>query len=49
MIPIPKPKPVDQKIPSHQSEEEEKDYLQKILERQAHRLTDAIDRVSSLI
>ena len=47
MIPIPKPKPVDHKIPADQSEKE--DYLQKIHERQAHRLTDAIDRVSSLI
>ena len=43
MIPIPKPKSFERKIPVGQSL---KDYLTEISERQTHILRDAIDRVS---
>ena len=43
MIPIPKPKFFERKIPVGQSL---KDYLTEISERQTHILRDAIDRVS---
>ena len=46
MIPIPKPKVFDRKIPDGQSKE---DYLEEISARQTHSLTDAINRVSSII
>ena len=46
MIPIPKPKAFDRKIPAGQSK---KDYLEEISARQTHSLTDAINRVSSFI
>ena len=43
MIPVPKPKFFERKIPAGQSED---DYFDEICERQAHVLGDAIDRVS---
>ena len=43
MIPIPKPKYFERKIPAGQSKE---DYIDEISERQAHVLENAIDRVS---
>ena len=43
MIPIPKPKFFERKVPAGQSEE---DYFDEIISRQAHVLQDAIDRVS---
>ena len=43
MIPVPKPKFFDQKVPTHQSADE---YFFEITERQTHILQDAIDRVS---
>ena len=43
MIPIPKPKFFERKVPAGQSED---DYFDEIIERQAHILRDAIDRVS---
>ena len=43
MIPIPKPKFFERKVPAGQSEE---DYLDEIVARQAHILRDAVDRVS---
>ena len=43
MIPIPKPKFFERKIPDGQSK---KDYLNEISNRQAHSLRDAINRVS---
>ena len=43
MIPVPKPKFFERKIPVGQSED---DYLDEICARQAHVLEDAIDRVS---
>ena len=43
MIPVPKPKIVDRKIPVGMSEN---DYFNQILSRQTHVLRDAIDRVS---
>ena len=46
MIPIPKPKIFDKKIPAGQSKE---DYSEEITARQTHCLTDAINRVSSFI
>ena len=46
MIPIPKPKFFERKIPDGQSK---KDYLNEISNRQTHSLRDAINRVSSLI
>ena len=46
MIPIPKPKFFERKIPDGQSK---KDYLIEITNRQTHSLRDAINRVSSPI
>ena len=46
MIPIPKPKFFERKIPDGQSK---KDYLIEITKRQSHSLRDAINRVSSPI
>ena len=46
MIPVPKPKFFERKIPAGQSED---DYFDEICERQAHVLGDAIDRVSFFI
>ena len=46
MIPIPKPKFFERKIPDGQSK---KDYLNEITNRQSHSLCDAINRVSSPI
>ena len=43
MIPIPKPKFFEHKVPAGQSED---DYFDEIIARQAHILRDAIDRVS---
>ena len=43
MIPVPKPKFFERKVPSGQSED---DYFDEITARQAHILRDAIDRVS---
>ena len=43
MIPIPKPKFFDRKIPAGQTEDE---YFIEITTRQTHILRDAIDRVS---
>ena len=43
MIPIPKPKYFERKVPTGQSED---DYFDEINARQAHILRDAIDRVS---
>ena len=44
MIPIPKPKFFERKVPSGQSED---DYFDEIIARQTHILRDAINRVSS--
>ena len=44
MIPIPKPKFSDHKVPIGQNEDE---YFAEIADRQTHILRDAIDRVSS--
>ena len=46
MIPIPKPKFFERKIPGGMSNE---DYTQQIQKRQSHSLHDAINRVSTLI
>ena len=46
MIPIPKPKFFERKIPDGQSK---KDYLNEITNRQSHSLCDATNRVSSPI
>ena len=43
MIPIPKPKFFESKVPTGQSED---DYFDEIIAIQAHILRDAIDRVS---
>ena len=43
MIPVPKPKFFDQKVPAHQSADE---HFIDITDRQSHILQDAIDRVS---
>ena len=43
MIPVPKPKFFERKVPVGQSED---DYLDEITARQTHVLEDAIDRVS---
>ena len=43
MIPIPKPKFFERKVPTGQSED---DYFDEIIARQAHILRDAIERVS---
>ena len=43
MIPIPKPKFFERKIPAGQSED---DYFDEITARQTHILRDAVDRVS---
>ena len=43
MIPIPKPKFFERKVPTGQSED---DYFDEIIARQAHILRDAVDRVS---
>ena len=43
MIPVPKPKFFEQKVPAGQSEDE---YFDEICFRQTHVLEDAIDRVS---
>ena len=45
MIPIPKPKFFERKIPDGQSKE---DYLNEIAHRQTHSLRDAINRVSCI-
>ena len=45
MIPIPKPKFFERKVPAGQSEDE---YFDEIVARQTHILRDAIDRVSFL-
>ena len=45
MIPIPKPKFFERKVPTGQSED---DYFDEIIARQTHILRDAIDRVSSI-
>ena len=45
MIPIPKPKFFERKVPAGKSED---DYFDEITARQTHILRDAIDRVSSL-
>ena len=44
MIPVPKPKFFERKVPAGQSED---DYFDEITRRQTHILRDAIDRVSS--
>ena len=44
MIPIPKPKFFERKVPSGQSKD---DYFDEIIARQTHILRDAINRVSS--
>ena len=44
MIPIPKPKFFERKVPSDQLED---DYFDEITARQTHILRDAINRVSS--
>ena len=46
MLPIPKPKFFERKVPAGQSED---DYFDDITARQTHILRDAIDRVSSII
>ena len=43
MIPIPKPKFFERKVPAGQSED---DYFDEITARQTHILRDAVDRVS---
>ena len=43
MIPVPKPKFFERKVPAGQSED---DYFNEIIFRQSHVLRDAIDRVS---
>ena len=43
MVPIPKPKFFERKVPAGQSED---DYFDEIVARQTHILRDAIDRVS---
>ena len=43
MIPVPKPKFFERKVPAGQSEG---DYFNEIVFRQSHVLSDAIDRVS---
>ena len=43
MIPIPKPKFFERKVPSGQSKD---DYFDEIIARQTHILRDAINRVS---
>ena len=43
MIPVPKPKFLERKVPTGQSED---DYFDEISARQTHILRDAIDRVS---
>ena len=45
MIPIPKPKFFERKIPDGQSKN---DYLNEITDRQTHILRDAINRVSCI-
>ena len=45
MIPIPKPKFFERKVPAGKTEDE---YFTEIMTRQTHILRDAIDRVSSL-
>ena len=45
MIPVPKPRFFEHKVPAGQSED---DYFDVITERQTHILRDAIDRVSFL-
>ena len=46
MLPIPKPKFFERKVPTGQSED---DYFDEINARQTHILRDAIDRVSFLV
>ena len=46
MIPIPKPKFFERKVPAGQSED---DYFDEITARQTHILRDAVDRVSLVI
>ena len=46
MIPVPKPKFFERKVPVGQSED---DYFDEIIARQSHVLRDAIDRVSSVV
>ena len=46
MIPVPKPKFFERKIPAGQSED---DYFDEICRRQTHILGDAIDRVSFFV
>ena len=43
MLPIPKPKVFERKVPTGQSKD---DYFDEIVARQTHILRDAIDRVS---
>ena len=43
MIPIPKPKFFERKKPYHVSQD---DYMDEIMHRQSHTLSNAIDRVS---
>ena len=45
MIPLPKPKFFERKVPAGQSEDE---YVYAIINRQAHILRDAVDRVSGI-
>ena len=45
MIPVPKPKFFERKVPPGRSED---DYFDEIIERQTHVLENAIDRVSFL-
>ena len=45
MIPVPKPKFFERKVPVGQSED---DYYDEIIARQSHILQDAIDRVSCI-
>ena len=45
MIPIPKPKFFERKVPSGQSKD---DFFDEIIARQTHILRDAVDRVSFL-
>ena len=46
MIPIPKPKLFERKVPTGQSED---DYFDEIIARQTHILRNAIDRVSFFV
>ena len=49
MIPLPKPRFAEKKMPVEISPEKKEEYYEKLIEKQSHDIENAIDRVSYFI